>query len=156
MNARGFSYVEIIFTVAIVALMATAVVPYVELTVTRKKEAELRQNLRQIRNALDEFKQAVTDGKIMMPADASGYPPNLEVLVDGFPNAQDPQQRPIYFLRRLPSDPMYEGTVENAADTWGKRSYDSPPDAPAEGKDVFDVFSLSEKSGLNGVPYNEW
>lgn len=156
MNARGFSYVEIIFTVAIVAMMATVVVPYVELTVTRKKETELRQNLRQIRNALDEFKHAVEIGKIALPADASGYPPRLDVLVKGFPNAQDPKKSLIYFLRRLPRDPMYEGTADSAADTWGKRSYDSPPDDPMEGKDVFDVYSLSEHVGLNGVPYNEW
>lgn len=156
MKARGFSYIEIIFTVAIVALMATAVVPYVELSVTRKKEAELRHSLREIRSALDDFKQAVDDGIITMPADASGYPPNLEVLVEGAINAQDPEQKPIYFLRRLPRDPMYEGELVGPADTWGKRSYDSPPDNPQPGKDVFDVYSLSREVGLNGVPYNEW
>lgn len=156
MKANGFSYVEIIFTVAIVALMATAVVPYVELSVTRKKEAALRHGLREIRTALDDFKQAVDDGIIAMPADASGYPTSLSLLVDGAPNAQDPKRRPIYFLRRLPRDPMYQGPAVSAADTWGKRSYDSPPDSPREGKDVFDVFSLSREIGLNGIPYNEW
>lgn len=156
MKANGFSYVEIIFTVAIVALMATAVVPYVELSVTRKKEAALRHGLREIRTALDDFKQAVDDGIIAMPADASGYPTSLSLLVEGAPNAQDPQRRPIYFLRRLPRDPMYQGPTVPAADTWGKRSYDSPPDSPREGKDVFDVFSLSREIGLNGIPYNEW
>jgi general secretion pathway protein G len=156
MKSRGFSYVEVIFTVAIVALMATAVVPYVELSVIRKKETELQRNLREIRTALDAYKQAVDEGVVAMPADASGYPPSLEILVDGAPNAQDPQKRPIYFLRRLPRDPMYEGNNLSAADTWGKRSYDSPPDSPKEGKDVFDVFSMSREKGLNGVPYNEW
>lgn len=156
MAARGFTYIEIIFTVAILALIATAVVPYVEVAVTRKKEAALRYDLRQIRTALDEFKQAVDDGRIAMPADASGYPPSLEVLVEGMPDAQDPENQLIYFLRRLPRDPMYRGPVVAPADTWGKRSYDSPPDAPQEGVDVFDVYSLSHEQGLNGVPYNEW
>lgn len=156
MQARGFTYIEIIFTVAILALMATVVVPYVELGVTRKKEAELRHNLREIRTALDEFKKMVDRGSIAVPADASGYPPTLDVLVDGIPNAKDPQQKPIYLLRRLPRDPMYSGAVVPAADTWGKRSYDSPPDAPRQGADVFDVYSLSEEVGLNGVPYSEW
>ena len=156
MYSRGFTYIEIIFTVAIVALMATAVVPYVELSVTRKKEAELKHNLREIRNALDEFKKAVDEGVIAQPADASGYPPRLEILVEGVVNAQDPEQRPIYFLRRLPRDPMYEGALVSPADSWGKRSYDSPPDNPSPGKDVFDVYSLSHEKGLNGVPYNEW
>lgn len=156
MKARGFTYIEVIFTVAIVALMATAVVPYVELAVIRKKEAELRHSLREIRTALDAFKQAVEEGIVAMPADASGYPPSLEILVEGAPNAQDPQKLPIYFLRRLPRDPMYVGPLVPVADTWGKRSYDSPPDFPVAGKDVFDVYSLSRETGLNGVPYNEW
>lgn len=156
MKRNGFSYIELIFTVAIVALMATAVVPYVELTVTRKKEAELQHSLRQIRTALDDFKQAVEEGRIAMPADASGYPPSLDILVEGAPNAQDPRKRPLYFLRRLPRDPMYQGPPVTPADTWGKRSYDSAYDSPREGKDVFDVYSMSPQVGLNGVPYNEW
>lgn len=156
MKSRGFTYIELIFTVAIVALMATVVVPYVELSVTRKKEAELRYNLREIRTALDSFKKAVEKGNIALPIDASGYPPRLEVLVEGMPDVKDPQHKMIYFLRRLPKDPMYSGPVVPAAETWGKRSYDSPPDAPRPGSDVFDVYSLSEKVGLNGVPYNEW
>lgn len=156
MNARGFTYIEIIFTVAILALMATVVVPYVEVSVTRKKEAELKHSLREIRTALDEFKRATENGLVAVPADASGYPPTLEVLADGMPNAQDPEQKPIYFLRRLPRDPMYQGPYVSATETWGKRSYNSPPDSPEEGQDVFDVYSLSTEVGLNGVPYNEW
>ncbi len=156
MKASGFTYIEVIFTVAIVALIATTVMPYVELSVQRKKEAELRHSLREIRTALDEFKRAVENGVIALPADASGYPPALEVLAQGAPNAQDPQQRPVYFLRRLPRDPMYQGPPVTAAETWGKRSYDSPPDAPQEGEDVFDIYSLSDAVGLNGVPYHDW
>ncbi len=156
MAERGFSYIEIIFTVAILALLATALLPYAELSVTRKKEAELSHNLRQIRNAIDAYKQAADDGIISVTADASGYPPTLEILVEGAPNAQDPKHRPIYFLRRMPRDPMNTNTTIAPAQTWGKRSYDSPPDAPKEGEDVFDVYSLSKQVGLNGIPYDEW
>jgi general secretion pathway protein G len=156
MLQKGFSYVEIIFTVAIVALMATVVVPYVDLTVTRKKEAALKHDLRQIRTAIDAYKRATEEGRIVIQADASGYPPNLDVLVNGVPDARDPQQKLIYFLRRLPADPMYQGSDVSAAETWGKRSYDSPPTLPREGKDVFDIFSKNEQAGLNGVPYSAW
>lgn len=156
MKSRGFTYIELIFTVAIIALMATVVVPYVELSVTRKKEAELRYSLREIRTALDDFKTMVEKGNIALPLNASGYPPKLEVLVEGMPDVKDPQHKTIYLLRRIPKDPMYAGPVIPAADTWGTRSYDSPPDAPRSGADVFDVYSLSEEIGLNGVPYNEW
>jgi general secretion pathway protein G len=156
MFVRGFSYIELIFTIAIIALLATAVVPYVELTVIRKKEAELSRSLRQIRTAIDDYKKTVEEGIIAVPVDASGYPPDLTVLVDGVPNAKDPQKKPIYFLRRLPRDPMNINSKLPADMTWGKRSYDSPSAAPREGRDVFDVYSLSEEKGLNGVPYREW
>ncbi len=156
MKGHGFTYIEIIFTVAIVALMATAILPYVELSVTRKKEAELNYSLRQIRTALDDYKYAVDAGIINIDADMSGYPPSLEILVEGVPNAQDPKKRLIYFLRRMPRDPMNTDSAIPAAQTWGKRSYDSPPDAPREGDDIFDIYSLSKQKGLNGIPYNEW
>ena len=156
MRVRGFSYIEIIFTVAILAVIASALLPYVELSVTRKKEAELSHNLREIRNAIDEYKQAVDNGIISSTIDKSGYPPELDILVEGVPNARDPKQGLIYFLRRMPRDPMNSDTTIPAEQTWGKRSYGSPPDAPQEGEDVFDVYSLSNQVGLNGIPYNEW
>lgn len=156
MAERGFTYIEIIFTVAIVSLMATAIMPYVELSVTRKKEAELSASLRQIRTAIDAYKDAVEAGVIAVDADKSGYPPSLEILVTGVPNAQDPKKRLIYFLRRMPRDPMNTNKTIPPAQTWGTRSYDSPADAPKEGKDVFDIYSLSQQKGLNGIPYNEW
>jgi len=156
MRSRGFSYIEIIFTVAILAMIATALLPYAELSVTRKKETELSHSLRQIRTAIDQYKQAVENGIISTTTDKSGYPPNLEILVEGVPNAQDPKHGLIYFLRRMPRDPMNSNTAIPAAQTWGKRSYDSPPDQPQEGEDVFDVYSQSDQLGLNGIPYNEW
>jgi general secretion pathway protein G len=84
------------------------------------------------------------------------YPPTLSVLVEGVPDARSPDKRVIYFLRRLPADPNFPDPNANPADTWGKRSYASPPDRPEEGEDVFDVYSLSDKTGLNGRPYRAW
>jgi general secretion pathway protein G len=88
----------------------------------------------------------------------SGYPPTLSALVQGVPDALSPEKekRIIYFLRRLPPDPNFPDANANPADTWGKRSYASPPDHPEEGDDVFDVYSLSDKAGLNGRPYRLW
>ncbi|MEQ1601799.1 MAG: type II secretion system protein [Methylophilaceae bacterium] len=158
---RGFSYIEIIITVAILALLATAAVPYLELTTTRQKEADLNRNLREIREAIDRYKRASDEGHIPRLLEDSGYPKRLEDLSDGIEDAQDPKKNKIYFLRRIPRDPMYPTESESAenapaAKTWGKRSYDSPPDQPQAGKDVFDVYSLSEQKGLNGILYNQW
>ncbi|MFW5450504.1 MAG: hypothetical protein ACKE9I_02795 [Methylophagaceae bacterium] len=153
---RGFSYIEIVFTVAILALLATAAVPYAELAVTRKKEVELKRSLRDIRSAIDAYKKAVDDGRITSSVDASGYPHSLDELVIGMEDIKDPQKKKIYFLRRLPRDPMYGEQDELAPLTWGKRSYDSDPEFPQQGIDVFDIYSLSQQQGLNGVPYNQW
>ena len=153
---RGFTIIEMVVTVAIIGLLASVALPLAELTVQRGKEQELRRSLREIRMAIDEYKKAADEGRVAKAADASGYPPSLEVLVQGVPAAKDPAKRPIYFLRRLPRDPLHEGNSDAAADTWGVRSYDSPPDAPREGKDVFDVYSRAAGTGINGVPYREW
>lgn len=144
-------------------ILATAALPLRELMVKREKEEDLRTALRQIRTAIDAYKQAVDDGKITKKADESGYPPRLEELFIGVPDAKSTDKKVIYFLRRLPRDPMFvemdisQGMpVTSAVDTWGKRSYESPWDSPKEGNDVFDVFSRSEEIGLNGIPYREW
>jgi general secretion pathway protein G len=151
----GFTLIELIITVAIVAILASAVMPLAQVTVQRHKEQELRAALRQIREAIDAYKQAADEGRIEKKADASGYPPSLEVLVEGVEDIRKPDKPRIYFLRRLPRDP-FAVDREKAADTWGKRAYSSPPDDPKEGDDVFDVYSAAEGEGLNGVPYREW
>jgi general secretion pathway protein G len=98
----------------------------------------------------------VLDKKIEAAADASGYPPDLESLVRGVPEITRPDHRPLYFLRRLPRDPFHPNPEMPAAETWGLRSYASAADEPKAGEDVFDVFSLADKKGLNGVVYREW
>ena len=109
-----------------------------------------------IREAIDAYKRAVDEGRIARSADGSGYPPSLDVLVDGASDAQSPTPKRIYFLRKLPRDPFYDRPGAAAAETWGLRAYASPPDAPFAGEDVFDVYSLSARSGLNGVAYRAW
>ena len=153
---RGFTLIELAVTVAIIGILASAAIPLGQLSVKRVKEAELRSALRDIRSALDAYKKAVDDGKIVKTVDATGYPPSLEVLVQGVPDARDPKKRTIHFLRRLPRDPMYPNPDASQQETWGKRSYESSADAPGEGADVYDVYSLSRESGLNGIPYREW
>jgi general secretion pathway protein G len=153
---RGFTLVELMIVVAIMAVLASSAMPLYELTSQREKEKELRVALRQIREALDAYKRAVGEGRIARKADESGYPRKLEDLVIGIPDAKDPEKRKIYFLRRLPRDPMSADPALSAAETWGKRAYESPPDNPQEGNDVFDVYSHSQQIGLNGVAYDKW
>ena len=153
---RGFSLIELIVVLAIVGLLASAATPMVALTVQRAKESELRAALRDIRSAIDAYKRAYDEGRITKKADASGYPPNLEVLAGGVTDARSPTQQKIYFIRRLPRDPFSGDASASAAKTWGVRSYASPPDEPREGADVYDVFSRAPGAGLSGVAFREW
>jgi general secretion pathway protein G len=153
---RGFTLIEVVVTLTIVALLASATLPLVALTHQRNRERELRAALRELRTAIDAYKRAVDDGRIFRSPRESGYPPTLAALVEGVPDRRSPERRAIYFLRRLPRDPTFADRSVAAAATWGKRSYASPPDAPEEGEDVFDVYSLSEGVGLDGTPYRTW
>ncbi|MEO6118783.1 MAG: type II secretion system protein [Methylotenera sp.] len=159
LKIKGFSYIEILATVAILALLATAAVPYFDLIQKRQKESELRHNLRLIRDAIDAYKKASDEGRIINAVGDSGYPKRLEDLTSGIGDDNDTAHRKLFFLRRLPRDPMAISNTSgdvSAAQTWRLRSYDSPPNQPQEGSDVFDVYSSSDQKGLDGVPYSQW
>jgi len=156
-RARGFTIIELVVTVAIVALLASAVIPSAQLAYQREREAELRDALRTIRNAIDAYKTAGDTGSVKKELDKSGYPPDLQVLVDGVEDARSAKEGvKIYFLRRVPRDPFWPDPQAAAADTWGLRSYASAPGDPQPGDDVFDVYSRSARTGLNGIPYHDW
>ncbi len=155
-SASGFTLIELVVTVAIVAVLASGIMPMIEVTVQRNKEQELRAALMQIRNAIDAYKKATVEGRIAKSADASGYPKTLESLAGGVEDKQSPAKANIFFLRRIPRDPMSSDPNIPAAETWGKRSYASSAENPQEGNDVFDVYSQSKGKGLNGIPYQEW
>ncbi|CAN7500971.1 type II secretion system protein [Massilia sp. LjRoot122] len=156
MFRRGFTLIELLVTLAILALLGTLVLPVAQVTAQRRDEVELRRALREIRTGIDAYKKASDDGRVAKTAGASGYPPRLEMLVEGVRDLRSPKQARIYFMRRLPRDPFHPDPAASDAETWGKRSYASEPDEPKEGDDVYDVYSMSEKPGLNGIPYNKW
>jgi general secretion pathway protein G len=146
---KGFTLLELVITVAILGLLASVALPLAEVAVQRGKEQELRRALREIRDAIDAYKRASDEGVIEKAADRSGYPPTLAVLAEGAVDKRDAKGGRVYFLRRVPSDPV-------SGEPWGLRSYASPPDAPQSGHDVFDVHSKSLQRGLNGIAYREW
>jgi general secretion pathway protein G len=150
MKARGFTLVELVIAVAIVAVLAAAALPLNELVVQRAKEQDLRRSLRDIRVAIDAYKQASDEGRIVRRVGESGYPKRLEELVQGMEDQKSPKRERIYFLRRLPPDPL------TADGKWGLRSYASAPEDPREGEDVFDVYTLAPGNGINGRPYRDW
>jgi len=150
MKMKGFTLIELVIAVAIVAILASAALPLNELVVQRAKEQDLRRALREIRGGIDAYKQAFDDGRMVKKIGESGYPKRLEDLVEGIEDQKSPKRERIYFLRRIPKDPFTE------EGKWGLRSYASPPDDPREGEDVFDVFTLAAGKGINGRPYREW
>jgi general secretion pathway protein G len=163
-RARGFTLIELVVTLALVGVLASATLPLYEVISTRLKESELRIALRTIRTALDAYKSAADSGQVKREAGDSGYPPNLEILVQGIevddPTATTgsgaPTTKRLVFLRQVPRDPFNTDPNVPAADTWVMRSYGSPRDAPQPGPDVFDVASSSARIGLNGIPYRQW
>lgn len=152
MRSRGYTLVELLAVLAILSVLAMGAAPLAELATQRQKEQGLRDALWEIRGALDAYKRAVDGGQIPRQAGGSGYPPNLTTLVEGVTDAQGKR---LYFLRRLPRDPFAPAEMKAEA-TWALRCYDSPPEAPRPGDDVYDVQSRSTRVGSNGVPLKDW
>lgn len=152
--ARGYTFVELLVVSAIIIALASAAMPLARVTATRQREAELRRALREMRTAIDRYKDAADLGLISpleLKAGAEGYPPDLEVLVDGVPAANDATGRKLKFLRRIPVDPMTHDAE------WGLRSYQDEADATRwGGQNVFDVHTTFDGTGLDGSKYREW
>jgi general secretion pathway protein G len=156
MRMRGFTFVELMMTLALMAVLALVAVPLAQLTVQREREHELTAALVEIRAGIDAYKRAADQGRLQVRLGESGYPKSLDELVGGVADIRSPTHANLYFLRRIPRDPFNTDATLDAPATWGKRSYASEPDDPREGADVFDVYSQSEKVGLNGIPYRKW
>ena len=153
-TARGFTFIELLIVTTLVLILASAVQPLAKLTIQRTREAELRRVLREMGTAIDKFKDAADNGMIPsteLKANNEGYPPDLQTLVDGVSMANDATGRKLKFLRRIPIDPMTNSTE------WGKRSYQDKPDATSwGGQNVFDVYTTSKGTALDGTKYRDW
>jgi general secretion pathway protein G len=151
---RGYTFVELLVVTAIIIILASAVMPLAKVTSVRQREAELRRSLREMRTAIDRYKDAADLGQISpldLKAGAEGYPPDLDTLVEGVSIANDASGRKLKFLRRIPVDPMTGST------DWGKRSYQDEPDARFwGGQNVFDVYTTYEGTALDGTRYRDW
>lgn len=147
---RGYTMVEMVVVCALLVIVAAVALPTAKYSIKRGKEMELRQALRQMRNAIDEFKRYSDAGLIPVELGTDGYPSELEILIEGV-EVVGQIDKSVRFLRRLPVDPM-TGEAE-----WGLRSFQDDFDSDSwGGENVFDVYSLSEGVGLEGVPYQEW
>jgi len=153
-NARGFTFIELAIVTAILMILASTVLPMAQVTSQRQREAELRRSLREMRTAIDKFKDSVDQGLIPtteLEPGSEGYPPDLDALVEGVAAANDATGRKLKFLRRVPIDPMTNGTE------WGKRAYQDGPESTSwGGKNVFDVYTTSPGTGLDGTKYRDW
>ncbi|MBN2975385.1 general secretion pathway protein GspG [Pseudomonas fluorescens] len=154
--AKGFTLIELLLTLALLATLSTVAYPLTALMGKRERELDLQRSLREIRRAIDAYKEASDDGRIEKSLSDSGYPPSLQALVDGVTDRTDLKGKKLFFLRRIPRDPVCECPDRAPAQTWQLRSYRSTAQAPQEGEDVFDVSSRSTREGLNGTLYSQW
>jgi general secretion pathway protein G len=151
---RGFTFIELLVVTSILIILASAIMPLTRVTLQREREGELRRALREMRTAIDRYKDAVDTGQIGatdVKAGSEGYPAELETLVEGVSKANDASGIKLKFLRRVPMDPMTHSTE------WGMRSYQVKPDSSSwGGQNVYDVFSKAEGTALDGTKYREW
>ncbi len=154
--AKGFTLIELLLTLALLATLATVAYPLTALMGKRDRELDLQRSLREIRRAIDSYKEASDDGRIEKSVTDSGYPPSLKSLVEGVTDKTNLQGKKLYFLRRIPRDPVCECPELASDNTWQLRSYKSTADNPQEGEDVFDVSSRSTGESLNGTLYSHW
>jgi general secretion pathway protein G len=152
--ARGYTFIELVVVSTIVMILASAAIPLARVTARRQRETELRHALREIRTAIDKYKDAADIGQIAsldIKVGSEGYPPDLQTLVEGVAVQNDATGRKLKFLRRVPIDPL---TKKNE---WGLRSYQDPPDATRwGGQNVFDVHTTFEGTALDGSKYRDW
>ena len=152
--SHGFTFIELLVVTTILLILASAVMPLAKVTMQRQREAELRRALREMRTAIDNFKTAVDNGQIGsldVKAGSEGYPPELETLVEGVNAAGDATGRKLKYLRRIPRDPMTDSTE------WGLRAYQDKPDSTSfGGQNVYDVYSKSTATALDGTKYKDW
>jgi general secretion pathway protein G len=153
-RAAGFTFIELLVVTSIILILASAAMPLARVTMQREREVELHRVLREMRTAIDKFKDAADLGMIAateLKAGAEGYPADLQTLVDGVPLANDASGRKLKLLRRIPMDPMTHSTE------WGLRSYQDAADAKTwGGQNVFDVRSKSDGKALDGTNYKDW
>jgi general secretion pathway protein G len=153
-NAKGFTFVEILVVSTLLIILASAIMPLAKVTMQRQREAELRRALRDMRTAIDKFKDAADAGMIGamdLKTGAEGYPADLETLVEGVSVVNDQSGRKLKFLRRIPIDPMTNSSE------WGMRSYQDKPDSTSwGGQNVFDVYTKAQGTALDGTKYRDW
>lgn len=151
---RGFTFLELVIVTAILMILASTIMPLTQVTAQRQREVELRRSLREMRTAIDKFKDAVDNGLIPtteLEPGSEGYPPDLETLVNGVSAANDASGRKLKFLRKIPIDPMTKGTE------WGKRAYQDRPDSQSwGGKNIYDVYTTYGGTALDGTKYRDW
>ena len=151
---RGFTFIELLVVTTILLILASAIMPLAKVTVQRQKEVELRRYLREMRTAIDKFKDAADAGLIGafdIKAGSEGYPESLEILVEGVSVVNDQSGRKLKFLRKIPIDPLTNSTE------WGLRSYQDRPDATSwGGQNVYDVYTKSTGTALDGTKYRDW
>lgn len=155
MRQRGYTLIELLMVLAVMAVLASMAMPFVEMTAQRERERELKRALWEIRDAIDGWNKACLVGAIQVPAGALPYPPTLVALASAQPDRRPDQRgKVLRFLRSVPRDPFADAALP-AEETWGLRGYKSEADAPQPGPEVYDVYSRSRGMGLNGVPLSK-